>query len=250
MTVTYIDLDGTLVKGSAAFAFARKLRDLAPAGKGDVARFTAGQLRMVLTGSEPEVGGLAERALVLLKGLDEAELKYEMAENGLSVMHGIEYARSYALVEKEKRAGNKVVLATAAPEAVAEIATRWFNFDEYVCTKLGVDEDGKLDGTFEGELCHGEGKANAVRKHAEENGVNLEDARAMSDSYNDLPLLRTVGHPVAVNPDSKLRAVAKENGWELVETSPRRSNQKVFTLSALGVSVAVGVVVAKRVTRG
>ena len=246
MTVTYVDLDGTLVRGSAAFAFARVLRDLAPVGKSDVARFATGQLRMTISGKEPNVGGLAERALLLLQGLDVTNLKYELAERGLVVMHKIEHGGSQKLVQAERGRGHTVVLATAAPEPIAEVARRWFSFDDHLSTQLGVSEDGKLDGTLVNGLCHGEGKAAAVAAHALANGIDLSKARALSDSCNDLPMLELVGHPIAVNPDSKLRSVAKARGWEVIDLVPARGKRRIVRGSFAIAGCAVGVLLVRK----
>ena len=63
-----------------------------------------------------------------------------------------------------------------------------------------------------------------MRELAAEQGVDLAASWAYSDSESDLPMLRAVGHPVAVNPDAELARVAREEGWEVLrfETLGRR----------------------------
>jgi len=58
-------------------------------------------------------------------------------------------------------------------------------------------------------------KADAIRSLAEDRGIDLESSYAYSDSSTDLPMLRTVGHPVAVNPDRELRKEAETQGWDI-----------------------------------
>ncbi|MNJ80212.1 hypothetical protein D3C77_785080 [compost metagenome] len=64
--------------------------------------------------------------------------------------------------------------------------------------------------------CFREGKVARLARWLEETGLNLEDSSFYSDSLNDLPLLEQVTHPVAVDPDPKLRAEAEQRGWPVI----------------------------------
>ena len=77
-----------------------------------------------------------------------------------------------------------------------------------------------VDGVYTGRslrAAHGSGKATAVRELAAAEGFDLAESTAYSDSYSDVPFLETVGHPVAANPDRKLRRIAAERGWPVVD---------------------------------
>jgi len=63
---------------------------------------------------------------------------------------------------------------------------------------------------------HGEGKAAAVRELAAAEGFDLAECTAYSDSYTDVPFLEVVGHPVAVNPDRRLRRIARDRDWPVL----------------------------------
>jgi phosphoserine phosphatase len=67
---------------------------------------------------------------------------------------------------------------------------------------------------------HGVGKANALRELAAAEGLDLAESTAYSDSYSDVPFLEAVGHPVAANPDRKLRRIAGARGWPVVDFAP------------------------------
>ena len=60
------------------------------------------------------------------------------------------------------------------------------------------------------------GKADAVLELAVREGLDLAASTAYSDSYSDVPFLEAVGHPVAANPDRRLRRIAAERGWPVV----------------------------------
>ena len=93
-----------------------------------------------------------------------------------------------------------------------------------------------LDGRYTGELefyCVGEGKAQAIRSLAGRVGVDLEGSYAYSDSVSDLPMLETVGHPVAVNPDKDLRKEAETRGWDVREfRRPVRLRTRIATVAS------------------
>ena len=64
-------------------------------------------------------------------------------------------------------------------------------------------------------MLHGPAKAEAIRALAEREDPDLRRYSAYSDSYNDLPMLSLVGDPCAINPDSRLRAHARDQGWRI-----------------------------------
>jgi hypothetical protein len=65
-------------------------------------------------------------------------------------------------------------------------------------------------------LTYREGKVDAMRRVAAEDGIDLAESYAYSDSESDLPMLRAVGHPVAVNPDDALEKIARDEGWRIM----------------------------------
>src|ERR687884_1044280 len=76
--------------------------------------------------------------------------------------------------------------------------------------------DGRYTGRAGGPFTYREGKAQAIRELAGREGIDLAASWAYSDSESDLPMLRLVGHPVAVNPDTVLARVARDEGWEIL----------------------------------
>jgi phosphoserine phosphatase len=98
-------------------------------------------------------------------------------------------------------------------------------------------EDGRYTGRPDGPFTYREGKAEAIRRVAAEERIDLTESYAYSDSESDLPMLRAVGNPVAVNPDAELRRVAKEEGWRIIHFDRLRRRLRI----AAGVA-AVGLV--------
>jgi putative phosphoserine phosphatase/1-acylglycerol-3-phosphate O-acyltransferase len=89
-------------------------------------------------------------------------------------------------------------------------------FDDVVATRYGVDADGGYTGTIEGEFVWARGKLRAVREWAAAHEVDLSESYAYSDSFYDVPLLGSVGHPVAVNPDARMAAMALVRRWPIL----------------------------------
>ena len=73
-------------------------------------------------------------------------------------------------------------------------------------------------GRADGEPCFQDGKVNHLARWREQNPDEAQaaDTWFYSDSHNDLPLLENVGHPVAVDPDARLRAHAEQAGWQVI----------------------------------
>jgi putative phosphoserine phosphatase/1-acylglycerol-3-phosphate O-acyltransferase len=124
------------------------------------------------------------------------------------------YARP--LIDEHRKAGRPVVLATTTPhDLVAPLADR-LGFDDVVATRYAEDDDGAYTGGLEGEFVWARGKLSAVRRWADEHGVDLAQSYAYSDSIYDLPLLSAVGHPHAVNPDPRLHVIATLRRWPVL----------------------------------
>jgi HAD superfamily hydrolase (TIGR01490 family) len=115
-------------------------------------------------------------------------------------------------VAEHRSRGHLTVIATAAGEYMSEKVRVQLGADDKIAAKAPV-RDGYLTDELERPLPYGEGKEELARTYALRNGADLEDCFFYSDSMADLPLLEAVGHPVAVNPQKKLKRLADERGW-------------------------------------
>ena len=111
-------------------------------------------------------------------------------------------------------AGRATFIVSAAGHGVIEALAPVLGMDGGIGTRYEVDEDGSFTGRFEGPFVYGEGKVEAMQTFAAEHDIDLDASYAYSDSLSDLPMLRAVGHPVVVNPDPPLAAIAKREGWQ------------------------------------
>ena len=121
------------------------------------------------------------------------------------------------LVRKHRVYGSRVVMTTATNRYLAEPSAAYLGIEEVIATELDV-QGGIFTGRTTGHPNMREGKV--VRLNAWLAGQDLElkdfDSTAYSDSINDLPLLLSVKHPVAIDPDDKLRQEAQSRGWPIV----------------------------------
>lgn len=209
------DLDRTLLRGASGPVLGRALReagvvsDRAIPGEGLLYRIfdVVGETRpsMILTRQAARFARGWSRAQVLDAGRVAAD---ELASAVLP------FARQ--LLAEHRAAGRPLVLATTTPEDMIRPLAERLGFDDVVATRYGLDGQGRYDGTIDGEFVWGRGKLRAVRAWAGRHGVSLADSWAYSDSFYDHHLLGAVGHPVAVNPDLRLLALATVRRWPVV----------------------------------
>lgn len=118
------------------------------------------------------------------------------------------------VVARHRQAGDRLMLATAAMDLVAEPFGRALGFDEVVATRTGWTADDRVADAFDGLNCYGEEK---LRRVLEALGADADPAEAVaySDHVTDLPLLAWAGQGVAVNPHPPLAEAAAANGLEI-----------------------------------
>jgi HAD superfamily hydrolase (TIGR01490 family) len=115
-------------------------------------------------------------------------------------------------IAEHKAQGHLTVIATAAGEYISEKVRVQLGADDKIAAIAPV-RDGHLTDELRRPLPYGEGKETLARAYAAERGVDLKDCYFYSDSLADMPLLEAVGHPVAVNPQRRLKKIAMQRGW-------------------------------------
>jgi phosphoserine phosphatase len=116
-------------------------------------------------------------------------------------------------VREHRRLGHRTVLITGALDFAIEPFRPLF--DDIVCASL-EEKDGRYTGGMTAAPPTGEARAQAMADYAKAEGLSLDESVAYADSASDLPMLEAVGFPVAVNPETRLSALARKRGW-LVE---------------------------------
>jgi HAD superfamily hydrolase (TIGR01490 family) len=126
-------------------------------------------------------------------------------------------------IREHRAAGHRVVFLTGALDFT--IAPLTPLADVVACAKLRI-EDGRYTGELEEVPYAGDARASYLRRLAKELGADLAQSYAYGDSISDLPMLEAVGHPVAVNPDPRLRRIARDRRWPIQTWSPSQGTAR------------------------
>lgn len=159
----------------------------------------------------------SSRAYPFLRGVAQSELE-GLAEKVFNarILPRIDEAVVARLVQAS-REGEGVMIASSSFGIILAPLARHLGITEVVATELGF-EAGLATGRVLGEAAFSEGKRSRILAYLKARGIESADCAFYSDSWHDLPLLRAVGKPVAVNPDRILRKEALKAGWEILRT--------------------------------
>jgi HAD superfamily hydrolase (TIGR01490 family) len=246
----FFDVDNTLMQGASVFHLARGLhrrkffttRDIAAAA------WRQAYFRVVGVEDADHVAKSRISALAFIEGHTVRELEdlgEEIFEEAMA--HRI-WPGTRALAQLHLDEGQRVWLVTAAPIEIARIIARRLGLTGALGT-VAEHVDGVYTGRLVGEMLHGPAKGEAVQALAEREGLDLAECAAYSDSYNDLTMLSLVGDPCAVNPDARLRAYARRQGWRIRDYRTGRKAARAGVLAAAVAGVATGAAAAGAAVR-
>ena len=125
------------------------------------------------------------------------------------------YPGAKALVEADRRAGFTLVLVTGELDFALGPLVRYFGFDAVISNSL-IWRNGVATGEVVEPLVAEREKVEAMRRLANKHGTDLGQAKAYSDSFSDSPMLESVGNPAAVHPDRRLKRLALDRGWPIL----------------------------------
>ena len=120
------------------------------------------------------------------------------------------YSPAINELQKWKEAGVKILLLSSAPDYLVKAVAKILGICDGYGSEYLVDSEGIL--TDLGPLLDGSRKAAFMREHAGGNGVTV----GYSDHVCDLPFLESVSHPVVVNPERRLKKIARIRGWKIL----------------------------------
>ncbi len=242
----FFDVDNTMMIGASIFHYARGLAARKYFTTSDLFKFARRQLRFRLRGEEnmAVVGTARQEALSFVAGRSVAEIIRLGEEIYDETMAEKIYPGTRAMAQRHLDAGQRVWLVTATPVELAQLIAQRLGLTGALGT-VAESVDGIYTGALVGELLHGRAKAAAVRAMAAREGLDLRRCTAYSDSINDLPMLSVVGTAVAVNPDSELREVARQRGWQIRDFRVSRTPAvRIGVPSVLGAGMLGGAVMA------
>lgn len=241
----FFDLDNTLMRGASIYYFARGLAARKLFSPQDLARMFWKQVYFRVRGAENtnHIEAARRSALAFVTGHRVADIVDLCEEIYEETMADRIWEGTRELAQRHLEAGQRVWLVTATPVELASIISRRLGFTGALGT-VAESVDGAYTGRLVGDLLHGPAKAAAVEALAQREGLDLSRCSAYSDSSNDLPMLRLVGHPAAVNPDAELRAEARAEHWPVHDFRSGRKATLIALPAAAGAGAVAGGVAA------
>ena len=226
----FFDLDRTLIAGSSAFVFGHAAwrngmmptaELLSDAWKAISFRFTGA--------SDDKADAVRDRILQAIEGARVDELM-ALADDVIPRLLDDVRKESQGFIGLHSEAGRATYMVSASPIEIVQSLAIELGMTGAIAT-VAETVDGVYTGALSEPFCYGQAKADAIGRVAEREGYDLALCYSYSDSASDLPMLEIVGHPVAVNPDNALEAVARARGWPIVEFS-RTARRVVRTTTA------------------
>jgi HAD superfamily hydrolase (TIGR01490 family) len=243
----FFDLDKTLMAGSSGMQFARVAAQQGIVSRRLLAGWGVEHLRYRLRGTtDQRTGDVLRVARELMRGLSAQRVE----RMGPAVMTAIlprVYPEMLAEIHAHQDAGRPTFIVSAAGNDVVESLARVLGMEGGIGTRYEVDAKGCFTGRFDGPFVYGPGKVEAMQDFAARHGIDLGASYAYSDSLSDLPMLRAVGNPVAVNPDPPLAAIAKEENWQVLRFE--RLGRRLLALAVTLIATLVGVSVRRAAAR-
>lgn len=215
----FFDLDKTIIAKSSTLAFTKPLFRAGLLSRRNLLKAGVAQAYYQMFGADhDQLERVREELGELTKGWSRDEVLQVVEETVDEVVAPLVYAEALAIIDEHQRAGRRIVVISSSPVQVVEPLCRYLGLEgeKVIGTRPEIDADGMYTGGIE-FYAYGPGKAEAMHELAATDGLSLADSFAYSDSVTDLPMLEAVGHPVAVNPDRDLRAVAVERDWQILE---------------------------------
>lgn len=212
----FFDLDKTILSTSASVALRHALVDAGLINRRAALMNTLLHLPYLVRGADNQtMEHICSQLTALIIGWDGATLEATVQEALHTAIDPVVFSEALEQIALHRAAGQPVVIASASLEQMVRPIGKLLGADYVIGTRAQLDDDGAFTGELE-SFNYSTEKAQACARLAEEHGWPLEDSFAYSDSETDIPLLELVGHPVAVNPDAALRALALERGWQIL----------------------------------
>jgi HAD superfamily hydrolase (TIGR01490 family) len=243
-TAAFFDLDKTVIAKSSTLAFSKPFFDQGLINRRAVLKSTYAQFFFLMSGADhDQMDRMRAYVTNMCAGWDVEQVKSIVGETLHDIVDPLVFAEAADLIADHKLCGRDVVVVSASGEEIVAPIARALGATHAMATRMVVE-----DGKYTGEIafyCYGEGKVQAIRELAAREGYPLEYCYAYSDSITDLPMLESVGHPTAVNPDRALRKESAARGWPVLTFSkpislrdriPAPSSAALATTAAVGVS--------------
>ena len=209
--IAFFDMDYTTLDDSSSLLYVKNLRQQKRIGRRVLLRIAWWSLLYQV--SAIDVNSAVPKMLSYSEHQSASRLMAEAHEWFDVMLKGHIAPRAVEKIEFHRQQGHAVALISASTQFAVQPVAEYLQVD-FLCTQL-IDRDDELIGKVIDPPCYGPGKVVWAQRYAADHGAQLGDAYLYTDSYSDRPLLDAVGHPVAVNPDRRLRRHAQKRSWPI-----------------------------------
>jgi HAD superfamily hydrolase (TIGR01490 family) len=150
------------------------------------------------------------------EGESEDRLRFFSEELFEEVLKPAIFDGTPELIRQSKKIGQRQIVITGALDFTIDRLMDYLGIDEYAANRLEF-VNGYATGRILPPVMASATKAKWMREYAERENISLSESYAYSDSISDLPMLSIVGHPVAINPDFRLKQTAIQHDWAILD---------------------------------
>lgn len=213
MPIAFFDLDKTLIARNSGNLWIRSELRQGHLSKLQFLRATGWFVKYRLGMADMEEA--LRLAIATLAGDSEAEVRQRTVDFYRRECQDLVRPGAHRAVARHKDAGDSLVLLTSSSNYLSAEFARDLGFQEVLCNRFEVDDQGRFTGRPVEPLCYGTGKLVLAQRCADARGVDLADCAFYTDSLADVSVLEAVGTPVVIDPDPRLRRRARANRWPI-----------------------------------
>ncbi len=214
-TAAFFDFDRTLIRVNSGPLWVRAERRAGRVSTWElllaVTYFVRYHLSMI------DMDEAMKRALSTVAGQSEADLAERTRRWYADEVRQHLLPAAVEAVERHRAQGHLLVLLTTSSPYLGAAVRDDLRLDDMGCTAFEVDERGRFTGGVVEPTCYGAGKIVHAERIAARHDVDLDSSFFYTDSYTDRPMLERVGHPRVVNPDPRLRRLARDRSWPVLD---------------------------------
>lgn len=214
MSLAIFDLDNTLIAGDSDHLWGEFLIEQGRVDAGHYRERNDFFYQAYQQGTL-DIHAYLEFALAPLRGFSQDELAALHLAFMQHKIHPILLPKAKALIDDHRNQGDTLLIITATNRFITEPIARLLEIPHLLATEPEL-RDGRYTGRATGIPCFQGGKVKRLHEWLATSGQDLSTSYFYSDSANDIPLLQAVSHPVAVDPDARLRDFATANSIPII----------------------------------
>ena len=214
MALTIFDLDETLIAGDSDHAWGEFISKLGLVDAHQYQQQNNLFYQQYLNGTL-DVDAYLAFSCEPLSRIKLATLRQLHQQFMQEVISPLMLPKAIALIERHKNQGDELLIITATLDFITQPIAEALGITNILAPQAELLE-GSYTGKIIGIPSFADGKVTRLRQWLKTRSISLTGSTFYSDSHNDLPLLSLVDHPIAVDPDAKLEAIAKSKSWQII----------------------------------